>query len=90
MESGEPSATGYARCFDGTTDEGGVGVRVAAGQSETIGMTSEPGAACGLQTLEGVIRGPSGDGVFIPRDPDTKQYSLTVDGNRYGVAGCIK
>jgi hypothetical protein len=90
MESGEPSATGFARCFDGTMDEGGVGVRVGVGQSETIGMTSEVGAACGLQTLEGAIRGTTDDGVFITRDSTTKQYSLTVDDNKYGVAGCIK
>lgn len=91
MRTFEANATGFARCFDGTTDESGVGTTVGSGSAAiTLPMASDTGAACGLQTVKGVMHGTSDEGVFITRDPDTKQYFLTVYPERTGVAGCLK
>jgi len=91
MRSYEGVGTGYARCFDGTTDEGGVGLTVGSGSAAiTEPMTSDTGAACGLQTLQGKMWGLTDDGIFITRDQTTKQYFLTVYPERTGVAGCVK
>jgi hypothetical protein len=91
MASYEGEGTGYARCFDGVTDEGGVGLTVGNGSAAiTEPMTSEAGAACGLQTIQGIMAGSKDDGVFITRDQTTKQYSLSVSPERTGVAGCMK
>jgi hypothetical protein len=91
MQPYEGVGTGYARCFDGTTDEGGVGLTVGSGSAGiTEPMTSDPGAACGLQTLRGALWGLTDQGIFITRDQTTKQYFLTVYPKRTGAAGCLK